>query len=277
MYYAGARYYNPKWSIWLSVDPLAEFYPNWSPYNYVLNNPVKLIDPNGMSPIQPPGGGMIYYSLDRSILVAQEYLYLRATTNKGSLNAYLTASYRVFKGDAQFVFDIAGLIPVYGEVFDGINAAWYALEGEYFNASLSAAAMLPLVGWGATGTKWLVKGFNISDSSASLVKSVGKATENSKEVIMKTFSNTFRDAKKLAQDITKVGDDAPDYITRVDGSPFNNKVTGKTDGKNYWRVDVDKNTGEAHINWQVGKKKGRIDFGGGERNANSIIDNVLNN
>ncbi|WP_304598490.1 RHS repeat-associated core domain-containing protein [Mesonia sp. K7] len=47
-YYYGARYYNPKWSIWLSVDPLAEKYPNWSPFVYVHNNPVNLIDPTGM-------------------------------------------------------------------------------------------------------------------------------------------------------------------------------------------------------------------------------------
>ncbi len=50
LYYYGARYYNPRETVWLSVDPLAEFYPDYSPYNYVLLNPVKLIDPTGMGP-----------------------------------------------------------------------------------------------------------------------------------------------------------------------------------------------------------------------------------
>ena len=49
-YYYGARYYNPKWSIWLSVDPLAEFYPNWSPYTYTYHNPVRWTDSTGMCP-----------------------------------------------------------------------------------------------------------------------------------------------------------------------------------------------------------------------------------
>ena len=32
----------------MSVDPLADKYPGWNPYHYVHNNPVKLIDPDGM-------------------------------------------------------------------------------------------------------------------------------------------------------------------------------------------------------------------------------------
>ncbi|WP_396156858.1 SpvB/TcaC N-terminal domain-containing protein [Flavobacterium sp.] len=46
-YYYGARYYDPRISIWLSVDPLAEEYPNVSPYAYCLNNPINAIDPDG--------------------------------------------------------------------------------------------------------------------------------------------------------------------------------------------------------------------------------------
>ena len=50
LYYYGARYYDTKASVWLSVDPLAEKYPGLSPYNYCLNNPVRLVDPNGKEP-----------------------------------------------------------------------------------------------------------------------------------------------------------------------------------------------------------------------------------
>lgn len=49
--------------------------------------------------------------------------------------------------------DLAGLVPGLGEVADGANALWYLSEGDKKNAALSAAAMVPFVGWGATGAK----------------------------------------------------------------------------------------------------------------------------
>jgi hypothetical protein len=34
---------------WTSVDPPADSFPSWSPYNYVFNNPAILIDPFGLA------------------------------------------------------------------------------------------------------------------------------------------------------------------------------------------------------------------------------------
>ncbi len=45
--YFGSRYYSSDLSIWLSVDPMSDKYPNLSPYTYCANNPIKLVDPNG--------------------------------------------------------------------------------------------------------------------------------------------------------------------------------------------------------------------------------------
>ncbi len=44
----GARFYDPVIGRWHTQDPHAENYLNWTPYNYVANNPLLLIDPNGM-------------------------------------------------------------------------------------------------------------------------------------------------------------------------------------------------------------------------------------
>ena len=47
MYYYGARYYEPRLSLWMSVDPLQEKYPNISTYCNAANNPIKFIDSDG--------------------------------------------------------------------------------------------------------------------------------------------------------------------------------------------------------------------------------------
>ncbi len=58
------------------------------------------------------------------------------------------------------ILDIAGLVPVIGEPAVGINAAWYGLEGDQLNAALSAAGMIPIGGWLATGDKFAGKGLD---------------------------------------------------------------------------------------------------------------------
>ena len=45
----GARWYDGAIGRWTAVDPLAEAYYSWTPYQYVLGNPIKYFDPDGTS------------------------------------------------------------------------------------------------------------------------------------------------------------------------------------------------------------------------------------
>jgi RHS repeat-associated protein len=44
----GARHYDPRLGRWMTMDPLGITSEELSPYNYVENNPMNLIDPDGM-------------------------------------------------------------------------------------------------------------------------------------------------------------------------------------------------------------------------------------
>jgi len=46
----GARLYSSDLGRFMIVDPLADQFAGYSPYNYVLNNPIRLVDPDGRAP-----------------------------------------------------------------------------------------------------------------------------------------------------------------------------------------------------------------------------------
>jgi len=93
--YFGARYYNSRIGNWTSIDPLFEKHIQWSPYNYVLRNPMILIDPDGKQ---------IHFSENQDIR-NEQVEKLRMTVNpKYGKNIDYTIN-----SNGEYVLDIASL------------------------------------------------------------------------------------------------------------------------------------------------------------------------
>ncbi|EHQ44024.1 RHS repeat-associated core domain-containing protein [Myroides odoratus] len=93
----------------MSVDPLAEEFPAWTPYHYVHNNPINLVDPTGMAAEDSTGGG-------GGRLTA--WKVFSDNNKKGSYNAYEVAS-TDWEGDPTNVFSVhnnSGTIDTYNSV-----------------------------------------------------------------------------------------------------------------------------------------------------------------
>ena len=75
--YFGARYNDARIGRWLSVDPLEEKYPGWSPYHFDGANPIRLQDLNGeeYSDFYDEAGNLVNHVEDGSNATYQQATY----------------------------------------------------------------------------------------------------------------------------------------------------------------------------------------------------------
>jgi RHS repeat-associated protein len=139
----GERVYDTRFGMWLSPDPLEKEYPSLSPYAFCEGNPIEMMDEEGET----------------------------------GLSSSKRTSDAVHLG-----LDLIGMIPMFGEVADGANALIYLAEGNYKEAAISAAAMVPLAG-SVVGAAKLIRRV---DKAVTSTKGISKVVSNANTVIANT-------------------------------------------------------------------------------------------
>ena len=176
LYYYGARYYNPRVSVWYGVDPLAVYNPsmesefygdgqhnggvfylgNLNPYIYTYQNPIVYIDPNGK---QSKGSQSSY----KEKLAMQFAKVLIAVDNVTRKAAPYTMGAKVLnngKASDKFLGNIEFFIFDQSMIWDPV-AAIHAPQGEMKMASKMEEEIVPKIG---TNYSSIVKGMKTLES-----------------------------------------------------------------------------------------------------------------
>lgn len=140
MYDFGARNYDPALGRWMNIDNLSEDYYDYSPYNYVLNDPIKHIDPDGNGPTDIT----ILGANNSSVTVKTDLIDI--SVNASSLGVDFGGKHTVGgKEVLGAALDIVGIFDPSG-IADGINASLSASSGNWGDAIISGIGIIPYAG-----------------------------------------------------------------------------------------------------------------------------------
>jgi RHS repeat-associated protein len=211
LYYFGARYYDPRISLWMSVDPLAEKYPGWSAYNYVYNNPLKFVDPTGVegeSIHEDATGRIVAIFNDRDNNVYRHNEIVPNGQHIDGIRAYIEQKKELYGttsggGEKQIVKSI-------------INYLYEFSKGNGFTTQIAGTVFTGENGgkMGLTFPKNTPHDMINIDDFLSLASLCGPGPVNSDAVYEKAIKGDFKLVEKIGK-VTYYGDKAAGTVERI--------------------------------------------------------------
>ncbi len=183
---------------------MAEEFPDWSPYNFVMNNPIRLVDEDGMAPTD-----IIIKGKNNSSVTLKTDL-IDISVNASSLGVDFGGNYTLQGEDVLSAgLDIVGILDPTG-VADGLNAGLQAKNGDWLGAGISALGVVPYLGDVAKVGK-IGKDVKIIDKAIDAVKTVNgnsKASEKAQHVyeIVNKTTNKVEKVGISGGKVSKAGD-----------------------------------------------------------------------
>ena len=119
MYYYGARYYEPRLSLWMSCDPMQEKFPQVSSYCYTYNNPIIFKDILGLEPTDKealamandaykPGSNKLPGNWRRIVVKTKDPEFRTKDDNTGFMSALYGRYDKKTKSYSEYVYATAG-------------------------------------------------------------------------------------------------------------------------------------------------------------------------
>ena len=227
---------------WMSPDPLSEEFPDYSPYTFVENNPLRLVDFDGRAPTD-----IVILGANKSSVTLKTDL-IDIKVNASSLGVDFGGNYSLSGNDVLSAgLDIVGIFDPTG-VADVLGASLAANQGDWGSALISSVGVVPYLGDVAKVGK-IGQDVKIIDNAISAVKAVNgnsKASEKAQHVY-EIVNNATKGVEKVGISggkISKAGDSyrATSQVNKL------NKAGGDYSSRIVKNIPAGKGAREAALN-----------------------------